>query len=675
MYTPTYSFPTSPPGGHSPPPSSIQSEHTHSENFRNFHSSMSNLKGSSSFEKHFSDSSKNVGVSNQIKDSVQQPGPYGIQEQSKYSRSTYNVHSGQSYFPMAPFSNNGSTYYEHYSSNIKLPYQISSNAYQNSYFERDQDKNALNTPPNINNKCHTELNQYYGAKDSERLFFVEYNNCYEPSHSLYSDTESISKNSELYANGHSHVVPVTINSSGMYNLNAADSTYPVKSDILENKLTVAGGFSIKEKESLPTFQKSSNCLGKFNVSTDTCSYKAPQKVIDYECHRKEEVSHHDGSEISNNSDFSFECQKECEIKISENEKKENYDGCKDETKHLYFKQESFNLNHNSKELNQSEPYKYPLKERFKSPLQNNDGHYLKSAAKNTYVHPTLQAPDSKVNNMKNVPLKEIISHQRQFEKGISSVVIHNPKEENGQKEFPESFGKTNISDTKISKSVDSKSLNKNCNRKVIFKPYCYDSKDESRSSGESCSKIKTKVSRKSNEGSKGKKMCSSTASLYTVSPSPSAATLKGDTPVDLRRATADSDDQHVPHVFVPGQNNHQRQCLLWACKACRKKSTSVNKRVAATTRERIRLSKLNEAYETLKRASTRDPNQRLAKVDILKNAIEYIESLKSILHVSSNVRERDCDSGGSDYGAVNSPPYVNEHFQPLSERTNFSSIT
>ncbi|GFS62275.1 myogenic-determination protein [Trichonephila inaurata madagascariensis] len=651
MYTPNYSFPTSPPSGHSPPPSAIQSENAYSENVCNLHTNMSYLKNSSSFEKYFTDSNKVLGVPNQIKGDVQQSGPYGIQEQSKYSRSAYVMSSGQSYFSKAPFSNNGSPYYEHYSSNIKFPYQIPSNEHQNSYFERDQDKCALNTTPNMSNKHHSELNQYYGAKDSERLFFVGYNSCYEPSHSLYSSTEFAPKNSEHFANGHSPVVPVTVNAGDLYNLDVSDTTYSVKTDILEKKLPMIGCSAVNETGSLSTFQKPANYVGKINVNSDTCSYKTSQKAANFECYRKVETSHVNGNEMNNSSDFSFERQKECELKVPDNEKMESYDGCKDETKHSHFKHENFSLNQKSKELNESEPY--PLKERFKSSLQNNDALYLNGVVKDAYIHPKFQASDSKANDVKNVPLKKIIVHQNQFEKGISSVVIHNPQEEKGQKGYPVSFvndGETKISDKKISKSVDSKSVKKYCNRKVIFKPYCYDTKDESTNSGDSSTKIKTKVVTKSVESSNRKKMCSSTASLFTVSPSPSTTTLKDDTPVDLRRVAADNDDQHVPHVFVPGQNNHQRQCLLWACKACRKKSVPINKRAAATVRERIRLSKVNEAFETLKRASTRDPNQRLAKVDILKNAIEYIESLKSILHVSSNVRERDCDSGFSDYG-------------------------
>lgn len=45
------------------------------------------------------------------------------------------------------------------------------------------------------------------------------------------------------------------------------------------------------------------------------------------------------------------------------------------------------------------------------------------------------------------------------------------------------------------------------------------------------------------------------------------------------------------------------------------------------------LQKVNEAFEVLKRRTSTNPNQRLPKVEILRNAIEYIESLEDLLQV------------------------------------------
>lgn len=44
---------------------------------------------------------------------------------------------------------------------------------------------------------------------------------------------------------------------------------------------------------------------------------------------------------------------------------------------------------------------------------------------------------------------------------------------------------------------------------------------------------------------------------------------------------------------------------------------------------------MNEAFEVLKRRTSTNPNQRLPKVEILRNAIEYIESLEDLLQVKN----------------------------------------
>jgi hypothetical protein len=89
------------------------------------------------------------------------------------------------------------------------------------------------------------------------------------------------------------------------------------------------------------------------------------------------------------------------------------------------------------------------------------------------------------------------------------------------------------------------------------------------------------------------------------------------------------------HVLAPGfHGGPARRCLLWACKACKKKTVAIDRRKAATMRERRRLRKVNEAFEHLKRRTCPNPNQRLPKVEILRNAIEYIESLEELLHGS-----------------------------------------
>uniref|UniRef100_A0A8C6SIN9 Myogenic factor n=1 Tax=Neogobius melanostomus TaxID=47308 RepID=A0A8C6SIN9_9GOBI len=93
-------------------------------------------------------------------------------------------------------------------------------------------------------------------------------------------------------------------------------------------------------------------------------------------------------------------------------------------------------------------------------------------------------------------------------------------------------------------------------------------------------------------------------------------------------------DEHAEddeHVRAPSGHHQAGRCLLWACKACKRKTTNADRRKAATLRERRRLSKVNDAFETLKRCTTANPNQRLPKVEILRNAISYIESLQALL--------------------------------------------
>lgn len=111
----------------------------------------------------------------------------------------------------------------------------------------------------------------------------------------------------------------------------------------------------------------------------------------------------------------------------------------------------------------------------------------------------------------------------------------------------------------------------------------------------------------------------------------------------------DEGDEHLPHVLAPGFHGPNRRCLLWACKACKRKTVQIDRRKAATMRERRRLRKVNEAFEALKRRTCPNPNQRLPKVEILRNAIEYIESLEDLLHGNRIGMPRDdhCNDNGS----------------------------
>ena len=94
------------------------------------------------------------------------------------------------------------------------------------------------------------------------------------------------------------------------------------------------------------------------------------------------------------------------------------------------------------------------------------------------------------------------------------------------------------------------------------------------------------------------------------------------------------------HQHYGSQQSRHHQCLTWACKACKRRGGSngggarVDRRHAATMRERKRLRKVNEAFEILWKRTSSQPNQRLPKVEILRNAIAYIESLEKLLNSS-----------------------------------------
>ncbi|XP_011192855.2 myogenic-determination protein isoform X2 [Zeugodacus cucurbitae] len=134
-----------------------------------------------------------------------------------------------------------------------------------------------------------------------------------------------------------------------------------------------------------------------------------------------------------------------------------------------------------------------------------------------------------------------------------------------------------------------------------------------------------------------------------------------------------SSEEHVLAPLVCSSAQTSRPCLTWACKACKKKNVSVDRRKAATLRERRRLRKVNEAFEVLKRRTSTNPNQRLPKVEILRNAIEYIESLEDLLQESSPTRSIDCLSEGIS-GKACQQDYLNSYSEFDSSAANGSSL-
>jgi myogenic factor 5 len=60
-------------------------------------------------------------------------------------------------------------------------------------------------------------------------------------------------------------------------------------------------------------------------------------------------------------------------------------------------------------------------------------------------------------------------------------------------------------------------------------------------------------------------------------------------------SNSESSEEHIlaPLGCMSGQN---RPCLAWACKACKKKSVAIDRRKAATLRERRRLRKVSSGW-------------------------------------------------------------------------------
>ncbi|XP_054472908.1 myogenin [Anoplopoma fimbria] len=104
-----------------------------------------------------------------------------------------------------------------------------------------------------------------------------------------------------------------------------------------------------------------------------------------------------------------------------------------------------------------------------------------------------------------------------------------------------------------------------------------------------------------------------------------------------------TEDKASPSSMSPHSEPHcPGQCLPWACKLCKRKTVTMDRRRAATMREKRRLKKVNEAFDALKRSTLMNPNQRLPKVEILRSAIQYIERLQALV---SSLNQQDTETG------------------------------
>ena len=153
------------------------------------------------------------------------------------------------------------------------------------------------------------------------------------------------------------------------------------------------------------------------------------------------------------------------------------------------------------------------------------------------------------------------------------------------------------------------------------------------------------------------------STLQPVNPSYSSLPLPNTFSSSSPSPSSHSSDEQSTSTLTPNPTEHHistdscdgtRRCLLWACKICKRKTVTVDRRKAATMRERRRLKKVNEAFDTLKRRTCPNPSQRLPKVEILRNAIEYIENLEDLLR-SSGIHSKSMKTDHDEQ-----KPHINE---------------
>nr|CAB3264164.1 MyoD [Phallusia mammillata] len=131
------------------------------------------------------------------------------------------------------------------------------------------------------------------------------------------------------------------------------------------------------------------------------------------------------------------------------------------------------------------------------------------------------------------------------------------------------------------------------------------------------------------------------------------------------------DEENSLSSFHHTSHPNGHQCLAWACKACKRKSGPHDRRRAATLRERRRLKRVNQAYETLKRCACANPNQRLPKVEILRNAITYICNLQRILYGDHQQPEEQADKTGNSLASTTHAEALSAFSSPASMSPNF----
>lgn len=642
MYTLLRSFPLTPSSGHILPITSISREKLNDDDSRSEYLTPSSV---SSNEEHASHSPKVFcSLSRNSNSATNQ---YRSTFQANYSQDYYPVITGQEFIPKPCYFNFGSSVRDKFYREQRKSSVAETNSQQSSYSSQicfKSDERPSVSPPT---EKYTEYSHYNAAKPLNDTNSPHCSNIYNASHSLNARNESCEQYSPVRAD-YFRLSPLPLVSS--------EKTNNIQSPVSPKQCHGTNHYPISKTPSMADGNKIDDSLTEHSM---TSSHHLNKGIVTINTPLPNDIiNNFKGQPISvliqaNGND---QQTKHYEYESFEHRNKIESNFYSAQNKHLYDKPRSCL----SETMSQSEKsiYKYIPKE----DIQNSSQRKIDATLFEKSEAQCLKAISSNYEDRNDATIPPDCNRKR---KEFSNHISNDKKteyEEQSNQETCINADKTSSPDPKTrrrpytKKGKNENEENTNSTNTEIFKPYSANIRNIRQKSTKGMMQCirNMKDGDTSDYISDGDEAFSSAASPCSA-PSPSTTVVSGKEsfPINPRR---DADD-HVPHVFAPGQHSQQRRCLMWACKACKRKSVTVDKRKAATMRERRRLRKVNEAFEALKRRTSHNPNQRLPKVEILRNAIEYIEGLEELLHGSSSSREGDCDSSGSEYGV--SVYYIN----------------
>lgn len=629
MYNNFMLLPLTPPGEQSSPTISISTEKMNDEDNRREYLTPSSISSNEEFSSH----SPKVAcpLSNSSPDIV--PNQYRPIMQSSYSPEFYPAIPSQEFSPKTSYFNSGNSGYDKiYREDDSFPLTL-----QNSYCELTN--NSIQDRRDIHSSFLNEKTHILPDHNTSKVHIMSSysNNMYLPLHSLSSQAQPYFTKGD-----HDGYFQVTGNTNEKnYPNNNHLSLSPKTCDKIhspENR-TLVSEKSDRIVSLSPKFSTSLHHLNKSVVTSNIIyenisDFKRPESLVPQQ-------TDSNGDHFLNAKSYKVI---EYSSKISNNYYSKQSKELKSKSRPVYSETVTKN------DEKRCSFKKFPTDDLQNTPSKKFDAaSFEKTETKNGDDFKTKKEHKNIVNNeYSSTKIKDIAPSGDITVKKTDSDVKSCQNIWDSKRKTPQSDSKKGKRVAVKRKKAENKELVKNPNI-TIFKPYCTDSKECALKVNNE-SYHNTQISTDEGIGaSDGEDVCSSSESAGNIS-LPTTTAASGEESFSGINPRRDTKEQHVSHVFAPGQHAHQRRCLIWACKICKRKSVPMDKRKAATMRERRRLSKLNEAFESLKRRASHNPNQRLAKVEILRNAIEYIEGLEELLHGSSNSREGDCDSNSSDYG-------------------------